>query len=95
MSTQKILADALSSKLAELKVLPYAALRALPRQSQERIPNLKRGGLLIWAEERGACIQITVQAYRNYFLGLGLSSLGGFRVSEGNAPVDLREDELS
>lgn len=95
MNIGEKLSSALQGKLDQLKSLPYCALQALPKSTQESIPGVKGGGLNTWIEEQAdQSLKVSVLASKNYFLGLGTSQVGGFRVSRDGAVVYLKPNKL-
>ncbi len=95
MKQRELLSISLSRKLAELKSCSYEALHSLPKHSETPILGVKAAGLLVQVDDdQEQSLKISVQAYKSYFLGFGISELGGFRISKGGVLTDLRPDEL-
>jgi len=95
VTTQEILSCVLRGKLAELRGFPYSKLQALPKSCQEAIPGVTRSGVQVWIEEQqDKSLKVTVQAFKSYFLGLGTSQIGGFRLSKDGSMTNLKPSEL-
>ncbi len=95
MKQRELLSISLSRKLAELKSCSYEALHSLPKHSETSILGVKAAGLLVWVDDdHEQSLKVSVQAYKNYFLGFGISQQGGFRISKGGVVADLSPDEL-
>lgn len=95
MTVRQVLSTSLSVKLAELKEKSYLVLQAMPKNCEVAITGVKGGGLSIWIDQcEDQTLRITAQAYKKYFLGLGVSQLGGFSVSIDGNVTDLKPSEL-
>jgi len=88
--------QAVQRKLSELMEMQFDELRQLEAVSMERfISGKSRLLLTIWKEMKSENeVEIVVQAYRPWFLGLGKMYAEGFRMMCTGGRRELEESEL-
>ncbi len=91
-----VMNDLIESRLSELKEKPFAELSELDAYQAEKV---RKGGKVItvavWKDMVGGSeLQIVVQTYRRWFLGIGKMDAEGFKVNDCGVVQDLKKEEI-
>lgn len=96
LNTQILMSDLLERQLRMLRQKPFSELQQLENHSKQKVRfDQKPFTVGIWkCEKNYERIDIIVQVYEPWFLGVGKMLVKGIRVNKNGNVEELREEEL-